>query len=241
MNLDYVFVPVGILCLGAPATAIGSAKVRSKLRQPARRHESGLISLARAPLNWIDLVRAAAGAWLIQHVLSSDRSGQDDLALTFLAAQIVLVSIAVLIQTVRLGHPLRVTGPLFFLSGLALVLCGPLVAGFALALCLACALMLRRLSLIFVFVPVGLVIFGCLFGQLGIMTLVTAGIFALPTFLSFALHTRIAFARRPVRPRILVEPVVQPEAAPETEAGGAVVITPDFSSAQVKITRGHLA
>ena len=182
MNLAYIFMPVGILFLGVPATALCSSKVRARLRQPARRRESGMTSLARTPLNWVDLVRAGIGAWLIQNALSSARSGQDDLALIFLVVQVALISIAVLIQTIRLGRPMRVTGPLFFLSGLALVLCGPLVAGFALALGLSCALMLRRLGLVFAFVPPGVLVFGYLLGQLGIMTIVIAGAFALPLF-----------------------------------------------------------
>jgi hypothetical protein len=241
MNLAYVFMPVGILFLGVPATALCSTKVRARLRQPARRRESGMTSLARTPINWVDLVRAGIGAWLIQNALSSARSGQDDLALIFLAVQIALVSIAVLVQTVRLGRPMHVTGPLFFLSGLALVLCGPLVAGFALALGLSCALMLRRLGLVFAFVPPGLLVFGYLFGQLGIMTIVIAGAFALPLFLSFALHSRITYARRPAGPRSIKEAALRIEAPGEPEAGAAVVITPDFGAARVKVGRGSIA
>jgi len=229
--------PAGILCLGIPTTIFSTAKLREKLRQSARRHESGMTSLARSSVNWIDLLRAGMGAWIIQKVLPTSSAGQDDLALTFLVAQVAIFTFAVVAQTIWIQRPICVIGPLFFLSGLAFILCGPIVAGFALALSLGCALMLRRLSLAFLFVPASLLIFAALFGRIGIMTIVTAGAFALPAFLSFAFHTRIAFARRPIT---VSHSALRP-APMDSEAEAGIVITPDFTAARIEVANESLA
>ncbi len=240
MTLDYVLVPAGIILLGVPATVIATAKVREKMRSPARRREDGFKSLGRlafTPINWIDFVRAGAGAWMIQHSLSPASSGQDDLAMAYLAVKLAIIILCAGAQTIWLDRPIRVVGPLFYMTAFSLVVCGPLVAGFALPLGFGVALMLRRLSLIFALVPAGLLGFSGLFGQLDLPTMAVSAAFALPAFLSFALHIRIAFACRPTE----ATPAV-PAANPESPVvAGENVISTDFARESFEITDGFVA
>lgn len=240
MNFAYLLVPAGLALIGVPAAVLSSVKLKEKMRQPARRHEAGLGSIMRAPINWIDLVRAAAGAWMIQHALPTNVAGQDDLTLAYQAVQLTVFSLAIILQVVWLDRQLRVIGPLFFLGGLSFVLCGPLVAGLSLALGLGCALMLQRLRLIFLLAPVCFLGFGYLFGQLDSMVLLMAAGFALPAFISFALGVRIAFARRPVEGVIRIGNYSGPYAdytVPYRSSDRDVVITTDFRAEPIKIAR----
>jgi hypothetical protein len=115
--------------------------------------------------------------------------------------QIALLCIGVMAQTVWFSPKLLPIGPTFYLVGLTLMLCGPMVGCFGLVLGYTSALMLRRLSLSFFFVPASLAAFALLFHRFGLMTVFNALAFALPMLLAFALGERIAYARRPVKTR----------------------------------------
>jgi hypothetical protein len=241
MTVAYVLLPLGALLLVVPSILLTSEKVRQKMRKAARRHEFGLASLVRTPVNWIDLARAAAGAWMIQYALPLGGTGQSELSIADLSAQIAIVVVAVVVQTIWFERPLRVIGPIFYLSGLALVLCGPLVGGFALCLGIGCSLMLRRLSLCFFLVPVAIIGFARVFGQVEFMMSATAAAFLLPLVLSFGMKSRIAFARRPVESpsagRVSPDsmaPAEQPEGTPSA-------IAPDFNSSHLKMAEESLA
>jgi len=204
MNLDYYLLPLALICLWMPAVVMSSKAVKEKLRQSVRRHEDGFLSLFRSRVNWIDLVRGAAGAWLVQllvqHQTSDFRSGEDDLRWVFTCLQIAILFIGVVMQTVWIDQKARIIGPVFYLTGLTLIASGFKVGSFALILGFACALMLRRLSYSFLVLPVSLAAFGALFHQLGLMTAVNAGLFAFPLVLAFASDTRLSYVRRPITP-----------------------------------------
>jgi hypothetical protein len=240
MNLDYIFVPAGSLLLGVPATVITSAKVKEKLRQPARRHQSGIGSIARTVVNWVDLARAAAGTWMIHRAFTAS-AGQDELALTFLSVQIGILTLAVLLQTIWLDRPVRLIGPFFFLAGMTLVLCGPMVGAFSIALSMGCALLIKRLRTLFILMPLCLLGFGWLFRELSAFTAFMAAAYVLPAFLSFAMGTRIAFARVPSDASKRPGGYTFPDPDAEGGPGSGVVITPDFSPEPEKLPRESLA
>ena len=235
MNLDYVLLPLGLICLGIPSPAMCSARARERLRQPARRRDGGLRPMLWSPVNWMDLVRGAAGAWLVRSVLQVAPGGQDDLARTFMAAQLSVLFLGVVAQSVWIDRNPRIIGPAFFLTGMTLVVAGPLTGGFALVLGVACALMFGRFSLAFRFVPAALLGFGALFHTLGINTLFNAALFGMPAFLSFASGLRLAFVRRAEPARGLdyrADPVEFPIGGKEQDA---VVIRTDFTPSRVTI------
>jgi len=201
MNPDYLLLPFALLCLWTPAALVSSKGVREKLRQQVRRHEDGFISLTRNWVNWLDLVRSFAGAWMLQRVITTFSVGQDDLTTSIMCVQLAILAIGVLAQTVWYNQKLLVIGPTFFLVGLTFALCGPKAGAFGLALGFISALMLRRLSLSFFFVPGSLVVFAVLFHRFGLITVFNAVAFSLPTLLAFACGERIAYARRPASTR----------------------------------------
>jgi hypothetical protein len=201
MSLGYLLLPVGTVLLAVPTSVVCGAKIRARLNQPARRRSEGPLPLVRCWINWADLLRGAAGVWLVQRAFQDTLSSQDELAPTLLAVQLSILLVGVLAQTLLLRRPVRVIGPVFFLAGVTLALSGPLTGGFALAFGLACALMMGRLSLVFYVMPVALVAFGIIFREFGAMTAFNAAVFSLPAFLGFTFGTRISFLRRPAEIR----------------------------------------
>jgi hypothetical protein len=201
MNLEYLLLPLGVVLLVIPTAVICGPRMRTKLDQPARRRNEGLVSLVRSRINWIDLLRGAAGAWLVQKPFQDSISSQDELATTFLIVQLLALFAGVLAQTLWIRKPIRVIGPVFFLTGITLAISGALSGGFALVLGLSCALMIGRLSMVFSLVPAALIGFGLLFQEFSVMTAFNAAAYALPAFLAFTFGTRISFVRSTARIR----------------------------------------
>jgi hypothetical protein len=198
MNLDYVLLPAATLGLWVPSAAIASSAIRNKLRQASRRRHDGISSLLRSYPNWIDLARGAGCAWLLTYLLSSVPAGKSELATVYMVTKFIILAIGVIAQCILIGRPIRVVGPVFYLIGLTMVLSGPQVGAFALILGLTCALMFQRLTLLFLFAPAFTILFGKVFGQLGLPQVVNAALLALPLFLSFALNVRLSYVRRPL-------------------------------------------
>jgi hypothetical protein len=197
MNPDFFLWPLALVLLWTPSAVMISARMRERLRHPARRRDEGIVSLLRSPLNWIDLLRAAGGAWLVQREVHGYLIGQDDIATVYTVIQYSVLSIAVLAQVIWIDRPVRVVGPAFFLTGLTFIVCGPTIGGFALLLGFTCALMLRRLSLGFVFVPSSVIGFAMFFQELSPLVLLNSVLFALPMILAFAFGVRLAYVRCP--------------------------------------------
>jgi hypothetical protein len=225
MNPTFLLLPLAILCLWTPSAVLSSAKIREKLRNPIRRRDEGMMSLIRCGLNWVDLARSAFGGWLLQHEVLMFRAGQDDLAMVHTVVQLAVLFVAVLAQTIWIDRPLRIIGPTFFIAGLTLAVCGPMIGGFGLILGFACALMLRRLSLSFIFVPVCLVGFGLLFHKLSTLVLFNAAIFALPTLLAFAFGVRVSYVRRPLDSQNRRKGSGHAEIAPQDDSDGLSILS----------------
>jgi hypothetical protein len=228
MNLEYLLLPVGFAILVVPTAVICGPRMRTRLDQPARRYNEGLLSLIRCRANWIDLVRGFIGAWLVQKPFQDLVSSQDELAATFIAVQVAVLLAGVLAQTLWIRRPMRIIGPVFFLTGMTLALSGPLTGPFALLLGLSCALMIGRLSMAFNVIPAALIGFGILFRDIGYLTAFNAVAFALPAFLAFSFGTRVSFVRRTATARGKKKPAV-PAVEPDVRVDADTVIRPNFA------------
>jgi len=198
MNTDILLWPIALFCLWTPSAIFFSANVRERLRHPMRRRDEGIGSLLRCYVNWADLVRGALGGWLVYRLVHNYISGEDDTATVYTAVQFAVLSIAAFVQTIWIDRPIRIIGPAFFFTGLTLAVSGISIGGFALILGFTCALMLRRLSLGFLFVPASIVGFSMAFHEFRPIYLLNALMVALPSILTFIFGTRISYARRPL-------------------------------------------
>jgi hypothetical protein len=198
MITDATILALGLLLLGVPSPTLCSSEVRGRLQQMARRRDEGLGSLCRCWVNWADLIRGAAGVLLVQRAFATAPGVQDDLAMVHLVAEMGIFGLAVAAQIFWPGRPVRVVGPVFFLTGFTLALSGLTVGLFAVALGFTCSMMVKRLSVLFALVPAGLLAFGMLFHSMGILGLFNAALFVAPGFFAFAFGQRLGFVRRPV-------------------------------------------
>jgi len=199
MNTSLLSIVLGLLCLWVPAPLLSPSGIRGRIRGPVTRRRDGFFSLARCKINWLDGVRGALGAWLLQRELLTVPAGQEEMARLCLWAYLGALLIGAVAQTVWYDRSLRILGPVFYLAGVSLVVSGPMAGGFAVALALTCALMFRRLSSNFLFLPLFLAAFAAAFHELGLQAAVNVAVAGLPPFLAFAAGTRIAFVRRPRR------------------------------------------
>jgi hypothetical protein len=197
MTLDKLMLALAVVGLWLPGALLMSKTVRTKVRQQVRRQDEGLLALFRCRVNWVDLIRSGVCVWLVRETLATLGAGKTEFATLLTFSELGILLIAVLMQTIWFDPKPSAVGPLFFLTGLTLVYSGAQLGGFALALGLTVALMVRRLSATFLSVPIALAIFGYVFGRLGLSTIGNGLFFALPAFLAFAFGSRIAFVRLP--------------------------------------------
>jgi hypothetical protein len=227
MNPDYVLLFLALLGLWTPAAILLPATAKRKLFSNARRRKEEFGALLSSKLNWIDLLRGAGCTWLIQNSVFHFEKGQDELALVFTFVQLAIVAVAVLAQTIWFSRKTCVIGPVFFLAGATCILSGPLVGAFAIGLAIAASLMLGRLSYVFVAAPICLALFGSVFGRLGLSTIFSAGLFALPAFLAFALGVRLTFIRKKKYPERSAKAEIQ---QPLSTSATHNILTPSINS-----------
>jgi hypothetical protein len=195
MNFDYLLLTLTVVGLWTPAYVLLPSFTKQKIAH-CRRRDEGIGTLLASPFNWLDLARSTGCTWILLNSVFDFEKGQDELALVFTFVRLAILGIGVLLQTIWFGRQRCVIGPVFFLTGICLVLAGLAVGGFGLALALTFAMKLRRLSFVFLIAPVCLAAFGVFFGQIGLNTVASSGFFALPLFFAFAINTRLSFVRR---------------------------------------------
>lgn len=232
MNPEILYWPLSLFCLWIPSALIFSKSTKDTLRHPVRRRDEGLLPLLRSGVNWLDFVRAAFGAWILVNKILAPHSSQDDTRMVYTIYLLATLLIGVLAQTFWIDRPLRVIGPIFFISGMTLGISGLAVGGFALILGFTCALMLRRVSLVFVFVPFSVVVFAFMFQQFGVLTELNAVLFLLPGVLAFGLGTRPAF----VRTRMLAKRRAPDRGGPASRNAGG---EPEIAAVQRRFTAGQ--
>lgn len=142
MSVHYLFLAFALLLLWFPR-----GWLRHGLRvtpRPARRfnqakterdpHERSVKPLAEAAKsrNWVDLLRAAVGAYGVAYAVFTVPATVEVHAPT-LVWQAVLLTLAVLFQMIRLEGRLSLFAPIFFLQGMTLGVAGPLVGFLAMA------------------------------------------------------------------------------------------------------------
>jgi len=87
-----------------------------------------------SPRNYVDLLRAGAGGWGLANFVFEAATG--DARLGVLLAQVAILFVAVLIQTIRFGERVVYFAPVFYFAGLGIGASGPLPGAFGFMLVL---------------------------------------------------------------------------------------------------------
>lgn len=145
------------------------------------------------PRNWVDFLRALAGAVAVSYLCFEREPGAaKTVASQIFAIKCVVFVIAVLVQTIRLEGRFTLVAPVFFLLGLSFGLVGWKAAIFA---CIGVWTLNRVLPGVgfFLFVFAGLqVCFGLLLSRVPhLLLILAAGLTVLPVLLSAASKRRL--------------------------------------------------
>jgi hypothetical protein len=155
--------------------------------------------------NFFDLLRAAAGSLAvigvgpIQGAFAVGEAGDPRMTRIVWLAQVAILLIALLAQTVRRQHGrLTLFAPVFFLAGMSLALCGPWAALFSFVLIWGVNPILSNTHAFLCLYAVAMSGFGWMFGQVDRKLAVVGGLLCfLPALLSWMIRRPLTvFSRK---------------------------------------------
>lgn len=159
--------------------------------------------------NYVDLLRAAAGSMsvmgglgVVDPCIILPPEPTKLLAAEYLALQIGILLIGLLIQSVRQERGRYLFfAPIFFLAGLSLGLCGEKAAGFAFVMIWAVNPMLKNPSIFLTVYALLIALFGGIFNGFGSTSWIVAALFFFTPVLLSAMAQRplVLFSRKSVR------------------------------------------
>jgi hypothetical protein len=193
MKVDPLSLALALVLLWTPVMLFVRQSMRDRLKNPIRNRSATIGRMILTPLNWIDMVRAAVGVWLLRELAITIESGVTGVGMLVLPVHAGALAIGVLFQTIWHDEELIVLGPLFYLAGATVLLISWQVGLFSILLGVTLAQMFSRLSWIFTLVPVLFVVFATLFIGIGITLAVAAGLYLLPLLVAVGAQTPVAF------------------------------------------------
>jgi hypothetical protein len=190
----YLIGAIALLLPPAPFSA-GSQKSFMSLR---RSKFADAFAAARVWQNWLDFGRAAVGVYLLtQHAILADRSKPGS-EIQSLAVQAAVLGLVLLVQTIRVFRTVQLLAPIFYLSGLTLVLGGDLLRDlylqgiFAVAVGWLFAIGGKNLAYQLPAMAVALAAAGYVLG-LGLPLMLNCGLILLPLVISTLFRRRLLF------------------------------------------------
>ena len=214
MIVNYWLLPFALLLLWLPRQWLrpGQKVVHRpssrNLVQPvmARDTQDASISLKseiNKARNWLDLARAAAGAGAINYACFSIELGASkSLVPKVFALKVVLLVVAVMVQSIRLGSRGRLVAPIFFVLGLSFGLIGWKPALFAFVAVWIFNRILPSAGVFLIAAASFQVGFGMLLARgLFVYQLLSAGLAILPLILSGMLKHPLVQINKPSRRR----------------------------------------
>jgi hypothetical protein len=151
-------------------------------------------AIARVWQNWVDLIRAALGVYLLnQHaivVTDAESPGADFKAL---ALQATVLGLVLLVQMIRVPRTVQFLAPVFYLSGLTFILSGYLPGAFAVGVGWLFAVGGKNLAYQLPAMAVALAAAAYILGPL-LPLMVNCGLILIPLILSALFKKRLLFA-----------------------------------------------
>jgi hypothetical protein len=192
-DLKYFLIGVTLLWLPLPASLGRSAKGRyqTQVLLPS------VGGLCRAWQNWVDLFRAAGGAYLLMNLsLRLDSNATPSEAMSVLYLQAGILAVGLLIQILSFTHELNVVATLFYLTGMTAVLLEYQLGGFAVLFGWALAIGTKEPRALLPSMALALALGGFLFEELCLLLYLNVALLLLPQGLALVLQKRILFTAR---------------------------------------------
>lgn len=198
MTIHWHYLGLALLLLWFPM--LTGARISYELSQPVVR-EVSLPQMLSLPWNWVDILRAAAGTWILGNlawtITASTPVAVDAARNLALLIQAGVLGIGVLAQTLRFKRGLVVLGPVFYLSGITLVMTGWTTGPFAAVVGWAVGLASRNARAVPGVTGLVLMIGGYFLGGFGPVLFLNLAILALPLLVAtLSLRRLILLANR---------------------------------------------
>lgn len=212
MIVNYWLLPPALLLLWLPRQWLRLGKkvvhgppqrnpVKPVVERDAQDASISLKSEINKARNWVDFVRAAAGAVAINYACFSVELGAaKSLAPKIFALKGVLLVLAVMVQVIRLESRVRLVAPIFFVLGLSFGLIGWKPALFAFVAVWIFNRVLPSAGVFLIAAASFQVVFGMLLARgLFVYQLLSAGLAFLPLILSGMLKRPLVQLNKPSR------------------------------------------
>ncbi len=121
MIVNWLYVVAGLVLL-MPPLPFSSAQQKC-LWSSRRRTAVTPLAATRVWQNWVDLIRAAAGTWLLTNGIQSE-ADVDMSRLNEVMTEGFLLGTALALQTIRMMRHVKFLAPIFYLCGMTLILGG---------------------------------------------------------------------------------------------------------------------
>jgi len=191
-NLNYFLAAVALLWLPLPYLA-GRDQAFSNRARVTSATMSGAF---RVWQNWADLIRAAVGVYALMELSIGLEPNSTDRQLAQWI-KLGIIFIGVLLQTIRVGQ--GIIAPLFYLTGLTMILPQPPQAAFAIFLAWVFACGVKDARFVLPLLGACLVVATYFLGRLDIIVLFNAGLIFLPVSLALLSRKRQMFVTREAR------------------------------------------
>ncbi len=208
---EYFLPAICLLCLPVTLTT-GRWGVSISDRQY---FHNGIGGLFRAWQNWIDLLRAGAGTYALLHLSMTATTKADGVPFIVFLIKVAVLAVAVMMQTIRFGDGLNFFAPIFFLSGLTLMLPGYTEGGFAFVFGWAFAIGGKNARYQLPVMGVALAIIAPLLGNLSQLFMLNLALIFAPFLASTLFRKRMLLMSRGVK--IPAEEAIVKQPQPETK------------------------
>lgn len=198
MQIEWFFLVLAAVLLLPPMPMAQSLR-RFVLK--SRRNASASITDMLGPWqNWADVARATAGVYVLMVLAVKVDPEIEGAALKALVLQGGTLAIGVVVQSIRYSGELRIVAPVFYLSGITLLLPGLTTGGFAVFTGWLFAVGSQSPKYSLPIMGIAAAAGGYVLGNLGLPLILNCGLIFLPMFLAFMARQPLVFvAREPVR------------------------------------------
>lgn len=194
MIVEWLYLAVAVVLLLVPLPMKESE--RRYVMRSRRNATSNATLMLPMWQNWVDLVRAGVGAYVLVHLAIRADPAVAGAGTKLVALHGSVLAAGLLVQSVRVGEEFRLICPIFYLCGLTLVLSGYDVGGFAVFVGWLFAVGGGRAAYQLPIMGVALAAGAYTLGNLQLPLILNVVLIFLPLFLAFVFRQPMAYVAR---------------------------------------------
>lgn len=197
MTIQWPFFLLAVALLMPPLPL--SRELRRYVLKSRRNATTSVKSLAGQWQNWADFFRAAVGVYILTQWAFTVDPEIKGAAMRALVIQGVTLGVVLLVQTIRYTEGIRVIAPIFYLSGMTLILAGLEVGGFAVFVGWLFAIGGNKPVYQMPLMAIGLGGAGYVLGAISLPLILNCGLILVPLVIAFLSRQSMAYvAREPI-------------------------------------------